>query len=93
MWAKILAGVLAAGAVVGIGVYAALPPGGGECDRCGSNQNPPDCPTGGCCPLMASAPAAPPMDTTALAACTGGLATAEGSSKASSCTGGSCCGD
>jgi hypothetical protein len=90
MWAKILACVLAAGAVVGIGVYAALPPGA-ECNKCGTNQVPPDCPSGGCCPL-AGGDAVAPVDNAALAACTGGLVITE-ETKASSCPVGACCAD
>ena len=88
MWAKILAGVLAAGAVVGIGVYAALPPGT-ECGKC--NVEPTHCPTGGCCPLM-GCDTPPAVDNTALAACTGGMVITE-ETKAISCPVGACCAD
>lgn len=91
MWAKILAGVLAAGAVVGIGVYAALPPGAGECTKCGTTPAVADCPTGGCCPLM-GCDAPPAVDSAALAACTGGMVITE-ETKASSCPVGACCSD
>lgn len=91
MWAKILAGVLAAGAVVGIGIYAALPPGSGECGKCGTQSGVTLSPTGGCCPLM-GCDTAPPVDSTALAACTGAVVITE-ETKASTCPVGACCAD
>lgn len=96
MWAKVLACVLAAAAVVGIGVYAALPPGTGTCDKCGTKQVSTDCcPDGGCCPLGAccAQPQATSVNTDALAACTGGMTVTAEPAKANSCPVGACCGD
>jgi hypothetical protein len=83
MWAKILAGSVAALLVVGFGVWVALPPGvtsaNGPCNKCCDAPqvecddavsvcyDGPLCPSVTCC-------AAKPVDADALAACAGGMA-------------------
>ena len=84
MWVKIVAGVVAALAVVGIGVYVAMPSEGG----CGSKCHAP-APQGQCCPAVELSPSEPAdtsdntgccakctaqaVNTDAIAACGGGL--------------------
>ena len=88
MWAKILAGVVAAAAVVGLGVYAALPPSTGGCgQQTACPVEPSGCPvaSSGCCSLTCEKAA----DPDALAACTGGMAISAETTKA--CPVGACC--
>lgn len=84
MWAKILAGTVAALLVVGFGVYVALPPGvtsaKGSCGKCCEAPAPhTDCDDAiGVCfgePLGASKTCCvvAPVDADALAACAGGM--------------------
>lgn len=99
LWAKLGAGVIAALAVVGIGIYVAMPP---DCGRCGEAPPPAgSCCSGdhsddiapsdtGCCQGGTCCSAGPAVDTDALAACGGGL-TVQPSAKVKSKP--SCCGE
>jgi hypothetical protein len=87
MWAKILAGVVAAVAVVGLGVYVALPSGadGGSCGKC-SRPAETSADLSGLCPTNAGGCCATAEQVDALAACGGGLTAAAVENKFTCCS-------
>jgi hypothetical protein len=92
MWAKVLAGVIAAAAVVGLGVYIANP-GPELCTKC--HDTPKPAATTGCpyCADDDATETATQVNTDAFAACAGGLVAVEAGSQAKSCPVGACCAD
>ncbi len=83
MWVKIVAGVVAALAVVGVGVYVAMPSDGGCGSKCPTAAIQEECCGHGVCPAepvdSSDTPSCCPactakaVDTDAFAACGGGL--------------------
>jgi hypothetical protein len=101
MWAKIGAGVIAALAVVSVGIYVAMPHECGSAGQCGGVAPKGSCCSGdhsdvvapseegSCCQGGGCCSAGPAVDADALAACGGGL-TVQPSAKAKKAT---CCGE
>ena len=100
MWVKIVAGVVAALAVVGIGVYVAMPSDGGCGSKCPVAAIQEECCGHGVCPsepvdcstgLSGCNAASAKVDTDAFAACGGGLTSVPVAK--SSAKGIACCAD